>query len=65
MENGYLPTNEQALRCFQLSQNLTEMYLSIDLIRFDERTGSIIIIAGRETIIEIYANGDWRFVNET
>ncbi len=41
------------------------MYLSVDLVRFDERTGNIIIIAGEETIIEIYANGYWRFVNET
>jgi hypothetical protein len=59
-----LPTNQQVLRCFQISQNLTKMYLSLDLVRFDERTGNIIIIAGKEIIIEIYPNGNWRFINE-
>jgi hypothetical protein len=59
-----LPTTEQALRCFQICQNLTKMYLSIDLVSLDLRTGNIIIIAGEETLIEIYPNGNWRFINE-
>lgn len=42
--------------CFQLCQNLTNMYLSIDMVRLDNRTGNVIILAGRETLIEIYPN---------
>jgi len=64
VKKDYLPTEKQALRCFQICQNLTNMYLSIDLIRLDERTKNIIIISGDETIIEIYPNGKWRFINE-
>ena len=60
-----MPTYQQLLRCFQICQNITNMYLSIDLVRFDERTGNIIIFAGEETLIEIYSNGNWRFVDET
>ncbi len=59
-----MPTTEQTLRCFQICQNLTKMYLSIDLVSLDHRTGNIVIIAVRETVIEIYPNGNWRFINE-
>ena len=59
-----MPTVEQALRCFQLCQNLTDMYLSIDLVRLDMRTGYCIIIAGDEVLIEVYPNGNWRFIYE-
>ncbi|WP_038529787.1 DUF6888 family protein [Synechocystis sp. CS-94] len=59
-----MPSPEQVLRCFQLCQNLTNMYLSIDLVRFDQRTENVVIIAGEETLIEIYSNGNWRFINE-
>jgi hypothetical protein len=38
------------------------MYLPINLIRIDERTGNIFILAGEENIIEIYPNGKWRYV---
>ena len=51
-----MPTTQQAFRCFQLCQNLTNMYLSIDMVRLDNRTGNVIILAGRETLIEIYPN---------
>jgi len=59
-----LPTTQQALRCFQLCQNLTTMYRSVDMVRLDERTGNAIIMTGEEILIEIYPNGNWRFVNE-
>ena len=39
-----LPRTQQAFRCFQLCQNLTSMYLSVDMVRLDERTGNAIII---------------------
>lgn len=59
-----MPTTQQALRCFQLCQNLTTMYRSVDMVRLDERTGNAIIMTGEEILIEIYPNGNWRFVNE-
>ncbi len=59
-----MPTTQQALRCFQLCQNLTTMYISIDMVRLDERTGNAIIPTGEEILIEIYPNGNWRFVDE-
>jgi len=40
------------------------MYLSIDLVRLDMRTGYCIIIAGDEVLIEVYPNGNWRFIYE-
>jgi hypothetical protein len=63
-EVNRLPTTQQALRCFQLCQNLTNLYLSVDLVRLDQRTGHVIILSGEEILIEIYQNGNWRFVNE-
>ena len=59
-----MPTTQPAFRCFQLCQNLTNMYLSIDMVRLDNRTGNVIILAGRETLIEIYPNENQRFINE-
>ena len=60
-----MPTTEQAFRCFQLCQQLTDRYLSIDMLRLDERTGKCIIIAGLEILIEVYPNGNWRFIDES
>ncbi len=40
------------------------MYLSVDMVRLDERTGNVIILPGEEILIEIYPNGNWRFVDE-
>ncbi|WP_430540978.1 DUF6888 family protein [Roseofilum capinflatum] len=40
------------------------MYRSVDMVRLDERTGNVILLIGEEMIIEIYPNGNWRFVNE-
>ncbi|NES82815.1 MAG: hypothetical protein F6K10_16195 [Moorea sp. SIO2B7] len=59
-----MPTTQQAFRCFRLCQNLTTMYLSLDMVRLDERTGNAIILTGEEILIEIYPNGNWRFINE-
>ncbi len=63
-EVNRLPTTQQASRCFQLCQNLTNMYLSLDLVRLDQRMGNVIILSGEEILIEIYQNGNWKFVNE-
>jgi hypothetical protein len=57
---GY-PTAEQNLVCFILSQNLTTFLLPIFIVRQDERTGNIYILAGEETGIVINRNGKWRY----
>ncbi|MEB3189218.1 MAG: hypothetical protein VKL42_02610 [Snowella sp.] len=43
-EVNRLPITQQALRCFQLCQNLTNLYFSVDLVRLDRRTGNVIIL---------------------
>ena len=55
------PTAEQNLTCFILSQNLTSMLLDISMVRLDERTGNVYILAGEETGIVITRDGKWRY----
>ncbi len=55
------PTAEQNLICFILSQNITTFLLPIYIVRLDERTGDIYILAGEETGIVINRNGKWRY----
>jgi hypothetical protein len=55
------PTSEQNLTCFILSQNLTTLLLAIFIVRLDERTGNIYILAGEETGIVITRDGKWRY----
>ncbi|MFN6471265.1 MAG: DUF6888 family protein [Nostoc sp. SerVER01] len=57
-----MPTLEQKTQCFILCYWLTKMYLSINLIRIDERTGNLFLLGGEKNIIEIYPNGKWRYV---
>jgi hypothetical protein len=38
------------------------MYLAINLIRVDERTGEVFLLAGEETEILIFPNGRWRYL---
>ncbi|WP_404827086.1 DUF6888 family protein [Dendronalium phyllosphericum] len=57
-----IPTLEQRTQCFILCYWLTKMYLPINLVRLDERTGNVFLLAGEENIIEIYPNGKWRYV---
>jgi hypothetical protein len=57
-----LPTTEQALRCFTLSQSLTNLFIPIHIVRLDERTGNIFMLGGANMEIEIYRNGLWRFI---
>jgi len=40
------------------------MYRYVDMVRLDERTGNAIMMTGEEILIEIYPNGNWRFINE-
>lgn len=57
-----LPTTEQTLTCFILCQRLTSLYRSIFLVRLDERTEDIYILAGEETEILIDKHGNWEFI---
>ena len=51
------PTNEQGIELFKVCQDLTQMYLPIYLVRLDERTTRIYILAGQSFEIEILPNG--------
>ncbi|WP_442935816.1 DUF6888 family protein [Nostoc sp.] len=56
-----MPTAEQTLQCFLLCRRLTMMYRPVYLIRLDERTGEVVIIAGEETEIAIQRDRKWTF----
>jgi hypothetical protein len=57
-----LPTAEQGIRCVILCQSLTNVFAPIFVVRLDERTGNVFILAGDNIEIEIYRNGLWRFL---
>lgn len=52
-----MPTPAQFLALFQDSVFLTNAYISIHLVRVDERSGNLVILAGETFQIEIYPNG--------
>lgn len=64
MSRPLYPTSRQEAKCFILCQNLTAMFVPINIVRLDERTGDIFILAGSETAIVIYRDGEWDFENE-
>lgn len=53
-----MPTKIQAIRCFMMCQRITQMYLPIYLVRLDERTKDIFILAGEELQVLIDENGE-------
>ncbi len=57
-----MPTTDQTTKCFQLCQDLTRKYCSIEFVTLDKRTRHVIILSGKEINIEIEPNGKWRFV---
>jgi hypothetical protein len=57
-----MPTLEQLKTSFILSFWATKMYLPVFLVRIDERTKNIVILAGQEKEIIISPNGKWRYV---
>lgn len=57
-----LPTAEQGIRCVILCQSLTNTFTPVSIVRLDERTGHLFILAGDNIEIEIYRNGLWRFL---
>jgi hypothetical protein len=60
--NKTIPTLQQKTQCYILCCWFTRLYLPINIVRLDERTGNIFLLAGDENIIEIYPNGKWRYI---
>ncbi|MFK0732144.1 MAG: DUF6888 family protein [Gloeotrichia echinulata GP01] len=56
------PTVEQAKELFRVCYQLTTMYCSIHIVRIDETTDRIYILAGEETQLEIFPNGRVRYL---
>jgi hypothetical protein len=52
-----MPTPAKLLALFQDSMFLTNAYVSIHLVRIDERSGNLIVLAGETIEVEIYPNG--------
>ncbi|WP_407682442.1 DUF6888 family protein [Pseudocalidococcus azoricus] len=57
-----MPTAEQAIRCVILCQCLTNTFTPIFVLRLDERTGNLFLLAGDNIEIKIYRNGLGRFL---
>ncbi|WP_412458750.1 DUF6888 family protein [Gloeocapsopsis dulcis] len=57
-----LPTAEQGIMCVTLCQSITNMFTLIAVVRLDERTGNIFILAGDNIQIEIFRNDRRRFL---
>lgn len=53
-----MPTEKQAVNCFIMGQRITQMYIPISLVRLDERTNDIFILAGEDIQILIDRNGE-------
>lgn len=51
------PNPAQLFALFQDSIFLTNAYISIHLVRIDERSGNVVILAGETIEVEIYRNG--------
>jgi len=49
------------MQCFVLCCWFTKLYLPINLVRVDERTGNVFFLAGEENILDS-PNGRWRYV---
>ncbi len=50
------PTFEQLKELYRVSVELTSMYVSIHLVRLDERTSNVVVLAGEG--IEVYIHPD-------
>lgn len=52
------PTSRQEAKCFILCQNFTAMFVPINILRLDERTGDIYILAGEDLEVIVFRDGD-------
>jgi hypothetical protein len=62
MNEPIQPTPEQEAAALQVAFDLTRMFLSIHLVRLDDRSGGIYLLAGDNTEVLIPLNGDWIFL---
>lgn len=56
------PTNEQAQKLYSMCYQLTKMFKSIELVRIDERTGNLYVLAGENIEFEIEPSGDYKII---
>jgi len=61
MAESLYPTSAQTLTCFIRCQAITTLLMPIHIVRLDERTGNIYILAGEELEITISRDGNWKF----
>jgi hypothetical protein len=57
-----MPTAEQGIRCILLCQYLTGKFIAVNVVRMDERTKNLFILAGDTIEIEVFRNGLWRYL---
>jgi hypothetical protein len=57
-----LPTAQQALKCVYLCQALTTVYKPIYMVRLDERTGKLFILAGEDIQILVSRDANWDYL---
>jgi len=63
-ESTIYPTAEQALTCLRVCQMLSNLYRDIQVFRFDDKTGDVLILASDELQIIVRRDEPWRFVDE-
>lgn len=54
-------TPEQAITCVTQCQKLTSLLKQIHIVRLDERTGDVYVLAGDDIGIIIFRDGKWEF----
>ncbi|MBD2498469.1 DUF6888 family protein [Nostoc sp. FACHB-280] len=54
------PTNEQTQTLYRICYQLTKIYKSIELVRLDERTGNLYVLAGDNLEFEIEPSGEYK-----
>jgi NMD protein affecting ribosome stability and mRNA decay len=62
MKSPSLPTSAQTMECFRVCYQLTTMYRFIYLVRLDERTEDIVVLASEEFVVTINQNGETKFL---
>lgn len=61
MDNPYYPTAKQTLACVIQCQKVTSLLRPIHIVRLDERTGNIYVLAAKDLGFVVTRDGDWRF----
>ncbi|KAM3090956.1 DUF6888 family protein [Phormidesmis sp. 146-35] len=61
MRSSLLPTPAQTLECFRVCYQLTAMYRPIYIVRIDDRTNDIFILASDNLLVSINRDGETEF----